>query len=60
MIHVHERFDEHDHTLSQITLPEAMQTELLHSTGQQHDQYILIRDADQATVCAILISTFWS
>ena len=48
MIHVHERFDEHDHTLSQISLRPVMQTELLHSTGQQHDQYILIRDADHS------------
>ena len=41
-------FDEHDHTLSQIPLRPAMQTELLHSTGQQHDQYILICDADHS------------
>ena len=60
MIHVRERFDEHDHTLSQISLRPVMQTELLHSTGQQHDQYILICDADQETVRTILIWTFLS
>ena len=35
-----------------------MQTELLHSTGQQNDQYILICDADQETVRTILIWIF--